>query len=118
MSWVRDPPKRHASPGRADGGPVSIDVFDLIQKIAAGGFATLLTALLVSGKYGWWLYGTTHKEIVDAKDKAYADMVKEKDEQIQYHRTEARYWRDLTIDIKNIAARSTTVAAKVVGAPE
>lgn len=79
------------------------EAVEAINKLAAGGLATLLIAILVAGWKGIWIFG-----------KHYEAMVKEKDAQIAYERAEKEQWRKLAWDTHLLTERSVSLATKAV----
>lgn len=91
-----------------------VSLYNLAKDIAAGGFATLLIAILIAGKYRVWMWCHHHDEIKTADDRRFDEMVEEKDKQIEYERKEKEEWRKLAWDTKRLTEQSVTLAAKVV----
>ena len=79
------------------------EAISVINKLAAGGLATLLIAILVAGKYKIWVWGY-----------AYEEMVKEKDAQIAYERAEKNEWRQLAWETRSLTEKSVSLATKAV----
>lgn len=79
------------------------EAVEAINKLAAGGLATLLIAILVAGWKGIWIWGYHF----DA-------MVKEKDAQIAYERAEKEQWRKLAWDTHQLTERSVSIVDKAV----
>lgn len=103
-----------------------MEIAEVVKTLAAGGFATLLIAILVAGRYRQWLWYNVYDEMVAAKDKAYSEMVaakdaayaamvKEKDRQIDDERREKIEWKDYLARTRDFADRSIAALSKVVG---
>jgi hypothetical protein len=80
-----------------------VDAIQLIEKLAAGGFATFLVAILIAGKYRVWVWGY-HLD----------DAIRDREKQITYERAEKDQWRQLAMEGKNLTDRSVALASTVV----
>lgn len=81
------------------------ELIPVIEKLASAGFATFLVVIIIAGRYRIWLWSWTFDE-----------MLKAKNEQIDYERREKEYWRSAAFQNKDLADRSVVVASKVVEA--
>lgn len=76
---------------------------ELAKELAASSFATFLIVILIAGKYRWWVFGSYYDE-----------MLKDKEEQIEYERREKEQWRAMAMQTRDLTERSVAVAAKAV----
>lgn len=79
------------------------EAISIINKLAAGGLATLLIAILVAGWKRIWVWGYHFDE-----------MVRQKDALIDYERKEKEEWRQLAWGTHKLTERTVTLAAKAV----
>jgi len=81
-----------------------MDVFQVVEKLAAGGFVTFLVAILLAGKYRVWVWGYQLDEAVRDKEK-----------QIEEQRHEKEQWRSQALGARDLTERSVTLSTKLAG---
>lgn len=92
-----------------------LTLFQLVEKLAAGGFATFLIVILIAGQKRVWVWGYHLDDTIREKDTYYDDMVKEKNALIAYERNEKDEWRTLAWETKKLTEKSVSLAQTAVG---
>lgn len=80
-----------------------MDSFEILEKLAASGFASFLLAVLWAGKARVWVWGY-HLE----------ELQKRHDREIEHERAEKNEWKALALDSRDVVHRSLRVASKSV----
>lgn len=71
----------------------------IVRAIDSGGVVALFTVILYGGVKGWWVFGWTHRQELEDKDKQLNIMRQERDE-----------WKDIARNATSIAESGTMTA--------